>query len=350
MIAKKILALLLVGVMAFAFAACGGGSASTASTDSTATTDTEAETTPESTNDDSTAQTTDDGKTYKVAFVTKSLSDQFFILMKVGAENAAAEMGNVELTFIAPNSESDVQAQVDMIQNLVGQGVDAICVAPSSQDAVIPVFEQAHAAGIKILAVDTDTTFENKITFIGTGNTAAAQKGGEYVVEKLGEGKNAIILRGRLGDKTHDEREAGWKDSLEAAGYNILEIQAADSEAEKAMNITQNLLTKYDNIDVIVTTADSMAQGAQRAVEAANKEIPIMGFDGTVPVSELTAEGKFLGTVAQDPYNMGVIGVQEAVKAIKGETVEERIDTGAIIVGQDNATDFLNDLNSKLGQ
>lgn len=348
---KKALALFLALAMALMLAACGGGTSSSAAPESTAPAESTASESEAASEADGSSTPAASGDRVSVAFVVKSLSDQFYILMKAGAEQAAADLGNVDLTFVAPNSESDVQGQVDMIQNLVGQGVDAICVAPSSDDAVQPVLQQAHDAGIKVLAVDTDTSFAEKLTFIGTGNAAAAKLGGEYVVEKLGEGKKAIILRGRLGDQNHDEREAGWVEGLEAGGYEILEIQAADSEAEKGMNVTQNLLTKYDQIDVICTTADSMAQGAQRAVEAAGMQdsIQVIGFDGTVPVVEQTIEGLYLGSVAQDPFNMGVVGVEEAVKAAQGETIEERIDTGAIIVGQDNAQAFLDELNARLG-
>ena len=346
---KKFISLLLVLTLMFSLVACGGSDKATddAAVEPSAGSEPESESSAESKEADSTAAS---GEKVKVGFVVKSLADQFWVLVKAGAENTAAELGNVELTFIAPNAESDVQAQVDMIQNLVGQGIDVLCVAPSSPDAVLPVLQQAHDAGIKILAVDTDTTFPEKLSFIGTGNEAAGKLGGDYVVEKLGKDKKAIVLRGRLGDPTHDQREAGWVAGLEAGGYEILEVQAADSEAEKAMNITQNLLTKYDQIDVIVTTADSMAQGAQRAVEATGMDVQVMGFDGTVPVVEMTVEGKFMGTVAQDPYNMGVVGIKEAVKVAQGETIEDRIDTGAVVVGQENAEDFLAQLKERLGE
>lgn len=298
-----------------------------------------------------TGSTADGGKDLSnihVGFVVKSLSDSFYVLMKAGAEAKAEEMG-IQLTFIAPNSESDVQSQVDMIQNLLGQGINALCVSPSSVDAVLPVFEQADSMGIPVLAVDNDTVFEKKVTFIGTGSEAAGELGGQFAAEQIGEGAKAIILRGRLGDSNHDEREAGFTKGLEAGGVEILEVKACDSEAEKGMNAMQDLMNRYPEIDIVCTTADSMAQGAQRAIEQAGRDIPVLGFDGTLPVAEMTADGLFLGTVAQDPYNMGVVGVEMAVKAAQGEEVEPRIDTGALIVSQENAADFVADLNAKMG-
>jgi len=329
---KRLLAITISAVM---LAPVLGGCASTTTTTTTA-----------KAGDTTVAATTAAGK-ITVGFVVKSLADQYWILMKAGAQVEADKEG-VELKFIAPNSESDVQGQVDMIDTLVGDGVSALCIAPSSQDAVLPSLAKATEAGIPVLAVDTNTTYEKSLTFIGTGNEAAGKMGAEYAASIVGKGANAIILRGRLGDTTHDEREKGITDALKAAGVNILEVQAADSTEEKSLNVTQDLLTKYDNVDLIITTADSMATGAQRAVEAAGSKAVVMGFDGTIPVCKLVIEGKVLGTAAQNPYQMGVLAVQNAVKAAKGETIEKRIDSGATVVSKDNAAAFLADLEAKV--
>jgi ribose transport system substrate-binding protein len=290
----------------------------------------------------------DNGKP-TVGFVVKSLADQHWVIVKAGAEAKAKELG-VNLVFIAPNAESDVSAQVTMIENLVGKKVNALCVAPSSPDAVLPVFKRADKAGIPIFAIDTDTTFEKRVSFIGTGNEAAAYAGGKYAAGVVGKGAKAIIIRGRLGDKTHDDRSAGLEKALKEGGVEILEIKAADSEAEKAMNAMQDLLNRYPEIDLVCTTSDNMAQGVQRSIEAAKVDTKVMGFDGTIPVVEMTAEGKFLGTTAQSPFNMGAMGVEAAVKVINGETVDARIDTGSEVVTEENAKAFLDKVNKLLGK
>ena len=335
---KRLFALLLAGTMVCSLAACGGEPAKSDEGDAAGTV----------AGSDAPQDTGTAGKV-KVGFVVKSLADQYWILMKAGAEATAAELG-AEVSFIGPNSESDVQMQVDMIENMLAQGVDALCVAPSSQDAVLPAFEKADQSGVKVLAVDTDTTFANKVTFIGTGNEAAGEISGKYAAEAVGAGAKAVVIRGRMGDKTHDDREAGIVKALEAGGVEIIEVKAADSETEKAMNIMQDMMNRYSDIAVVVCTADSMAQGVQRAVETANRDIKVVGFDGTIPVCELTAQGKFLGTVAQSPYHMGELAVENAVKAVRGEAVEPRIDSGAEMVTKDNAAEFVANLKKLAGE
>ncbi|MBS5703467.1 MAG: sugar ABC transporter substrate-binding protein, partial [Butyricicoccus pullicaecorum] len=179
---KKVLSAVLAGAMALSLTACGGSDAPTNSGSASGGAAADGDIT--------------------VGFVVKALNDTYWVQMQAGAQDKAKELG-VNVKFIAPNSESEVQQQVDMIENLIGEGVDALCVAPSSPDTVLTAFEHATQQNIPILAVDTDTTYEKKLTFIGTGNEAAAKLGGEYMVEKMGEGKKAVILRGRLGDTTH---------------------------------------------------------------------------------------------------------------------------------------------------
>lgn len=320
------IAMALVGLLTFSMTGCGGDKA--ASTDGGAK---------------------NSGETPHIGIVVKSLADQHWALVKAGAEAKAKELG-VKVDCIGPNSESDVQAQVDMIDNLIGQQVDALCVAPSSQDAVLGSLKNAYDAGIPILTIDTDTTYDKRLSFIGTGNVAAAKMGGEAAAKVVGSGAKAVILRGRLGDPTHDQREQGFREALEAAGVEIIEVKAADSDAEKAMNIMQDLLQVHKDIDLVCCTTDNNVLGAQRAVEAAGADTKLMSFDGTSNVCELILQGKVLGSVAQNPYAMGQLAVENALKAIKGEKVEARIDSGAKVIMADNAEQYLADLKKKAGQ
>ena len=328
---KRLLALLMAGAMAVSMTACGSSDNSASGSGAAASGSGAA------------------GGDKEFTIVVKSLADQYWVLLKAGAEAKAKELG-VKVNVIGPNAESEVQQQVDMIQNAIGAGVDGLAIAPSSPDTVLPVLEQADSAGIPVIAVDTDLpNYENKKSFIGTGNEAAGKQGGEYAAELVGEGAKAIILRGRAGDTTHDDREKGFKEGLEAGGVEVLEVRDCMSEAEKAMNAMQDLMNRYDQIDVVCTTADSMAQGAQRAIENAGEDIPVIGFDGTIPVAELIAQGSVIkGSVAQAPYTMGELAVENLLKLVNGEEIEERIDSGTQMVTPDNAADFKADLEAKV--
>lgn len=322
---KKIISMLCAATLfASVLMGCGGGGKEEASSDAATAENTSGE--------DASAEEGKSADGIKVGFVVKSLADQYWILVKAGAE-AAAEENGVDLTFIAPNAESDVAKQVENIETLIAAGVDVLCIAPSNDETVLPALENAVKAGIKVIAVDTDSSLEDKVCFIGTGNEAAAKEGALWAGEQVGEGAKAIVLRGRLGDATHDAREAGVVAGLE----------------EKGMSVSENLLQKYDDVDLIITTADSMATGACNAVEAAGKDTLVYGFDGTLPVAEKVEAGEVLGTTAQHPYEMGVLGIETAIKIMNGEEVDAVIDSGQEVVNSENVADFIADLESKVG-
>lgn len=345
---KKVLALLTASVMVFSMAACGSNAADTKEDAGTgAAVEETTEAAKDTAGDDAAADTAGtSAEGIKVGFVVKSLADQYWILVKAGADVAAKENG-VDLTFIAPNAESDVAKQVENIETLVAAGVDVLCIAPSNDETVLPALQNAVDAGIKVIAVDTDSSLADKVCFIGTGNESAAKEGALWAGDQLEEGATAIVLRGRLGDATHDAREKGILAGLEEKGVEVLESQAADSTEEKGMSVTENLLQKYPDASLIITTADSMATGAYNAVKAAGSSAQVYGFDGTIPVSEKVAEGEILGTTAQSPYDMGVLGIETAIKIMNGETVDAVIDSGQKVIEKSNAAEFKTDLEAK---
>lgn len=334
---KKLLALFLSLAMALSLAACGGdsngGSGSSSGTGSGSTQPAQDAAEP-----DGGDQASGDG--FSVGIVVKSLDNDYYTTLKNGAEDRAAELG-VDLTFVAPNAETDVQSWVNMVSDLIAAKVSVLAVCPADDAACLPVIREAGEAGIKVIAVDNDTAYEGKLSFIGTSNYDAAKLGGEYCAGQIGSGGSAVVLRGPTGSSNHDEREQGFVDALEAGGVNILEIKDANCVAETAMNAIEDFITVYDKIDLVICTNDLMAIGAQRAVAAAGLDTKVFGFDGSADVCQGTLDGIYLGTVAQDPYQMGVLAIDNALALYNGETIESRIDSGCGVVTAENAQEFL---------
>lgn len=170
---KRLFALLMAGAMAVSMTACGNGGNSDGGKSGAA-----------SGSGNGSAAASGEGGNY--AIVVKSMADQYWVLLKAGAEAKAKELG-VTVNVIGPNAESEVQQQADMIQNQIGSGVAGLAVAPSNPDTVLTVLQQADQAGIPVIAVDTDLpNYESKKSFIGTGNEAAGKQGGEYAAELVG--------------------------------------------------------------------------------------------------------------------------------------------------------------------
>jgi ribose transport system substrate-binding protein len=289
-------------------------------------------------------------KEIQVAVVLKAINSDYWSIVKAGADAAAKELG-VKVEVIGPNAETDIAGQASMMEDQIVKKVSALVVAPSQPSAAIATFDKADAAGIPVLLIDTNADWGKKKSFIGTGNEAGGAVGGAYIASKLQKGDKVAIIRGALGDGTHDDRTNGAKKAMEDAGLEIVTVQPADSDRNKGMSVMENILQANPDVKAVFCSNDEMALGAERAVQQANKKsIIIVGFDASPDALKSILAGELAGSVAQSPFNIGKMGVEAAVKIAKGETIEARIDTGTEMITKDNAQKAQDDLKALLGK
>lgn len=299
--------------------------------------------------DEQNQQSSGEQGSIKIAVVVKALNSDFWKIVEAGAKAAGKDLG-VEVEVLGPSAETAVSEQVAMIEDQITKKVSALAVAPSQPASAIPVFEQAKAANIPVVLIDTDADWADKVSFVGTGNYEGGKLAGEFLAQKLGKGGKVVILRGAMGDHTHDERTNGAVEVLKANGLEILDIQPANSERGLGMTVMENMLQAHPDIQGVFATNDEMALGALRAIQAAKKEIIVVGFDGSPDALKSIAAGELTATVAQSPYNIGYKGVEAAVKAAKGEQVEKRIDTGTYVITKENVAEEQKKLDEILGK
>ena len=287
---------------------------------------------------------------YRISVVLKALNSDYWKTVEAGA-NAAAEDFGVEISVVGPSAETQVQEQFDMLQDQLTREIDALVVAPLRPTATVAVFEQAKALGIPVFLIDTDADWDDKATFIGTGNYDAGAMAGKYFMEKMPEGGDVVIIRGAMGDLTHDERVNGFVDAVKGSNINVVRIQAADSERGKGMDVMQNMLMALPNIKGVYCSNDEMALGALRAVEMAGAEgIIIMGFDGSPDALKSVRDGGLTGTVKQDSYGIGYYGIEYAVKLLNGEQIDKRIPVPTLIVDIDNVQENIAEMEKIVGR
>lgn len=337
---KKLLALAMSLVLLVSLTACGTKDASDSATSETPTT----EDTTKATTDAAAADTD-----IKVGVILKTLSSEYWGYVAAGVKQAGEDLG-VTVDLQGPASETAYDEQNNMIETMLSDSeLDAIVISPLQPDSVVSVLGDTT---VPVLFVDTDAPYDNKVTYIGTGNKEAAYLGGEYAAKKAGEGAKAVIIGGVQGNTTSDAREAGFKEALEANGVTVEATQYGEGLADKSASIMENLLTSLNNdVDIVVCHNDETASGAARAVQQAGlTDVLIVGFDGIQAGVQNVIDGNFAATVAQSPYNMGYMAVEKAVAVAKGETVEASIDTGATVVTTENAQAYLDELKSVLGE
>ncbi len=271
----------------------------------------------------------------RVAVVVKALDSEFWLQVKNGVEAGAKAHPDLEVAIMAPPREIDIDQQVALLENQVARKVSALVVAPAGVSQVLPVLESARAAGIPVIILDTDVPWAGKLTFVGSDNREGGRVAGQFIVERLrGRGRIAI-LGGMPGVDTAESRAAGFREALAAApGIQIVAEQPANFDRGLAMTVMENILTVQPRLDAVFAANDQMALGALEALSARKRagSVAIVAFDALSEVRDQIRAGRIAAAVAQRPFEMGRQSVEAAAKALRGQPVPARIDTGTELI------------------
>jgi ribose transport system substrate-binding protein len=280
-----------------------------------------------------------------VALVLKTLNHPFFVDMRRGAQEAADRLG-VNLQVQAAEREIDVEKQMQIVENMIQTGIQALVITPSGSREIVSALVKAKNAKVPIVIVDTrvdakaaaDAGVKTE-TFVGSDNYAGGKLAGEYLVTITGGKARVGILEGIPGHETGDSRMRGFRDAVkDAAGVTIVASQPANWERDQGFNVFQNMLQAHPDIDSVFACSDLMALGAIEAIRAAGKTgtIKVIGFDALDDARKAIAAGTMEASVAQFPSEMGRAAVESAVKVIHGEKIPEDIKVKLELVTKDN--------------
>ncbi len=295
-------------------------------------------------------------ETLKVQVIVNTLSSEYWGYVEAGAKAYGADHDNVEVSVVGPTSETSYDEQQNMVETaLTSGGYDGLVISALQTETVNNLIKDTD---LPIVSVNTNLNSDKSLTFVGTGNEAAAAEGAKAAVEMAKEAGweevTAINIAGVQGDPTHAERTAGFQKGTEEAGGTFLEkeIQYADSVADKAVTSMEAIMQNHpEGIAIIFCNNDDMAMAAARAAadNDAYKNTIFCGFDGIQSACEAILDGTETMSVAQDPYGMGYQSVEAVVAAINGEELDDFIDTGCEIITADNAQNQLDTLKGYLG-
>ncbi len=278
----------------------------------------------------------------KVDVIIKASDSSFWQTMLAGSDRASKDYG-LEVGLFGPTSETDVNQQVQLIENSISRGVDAIVLAPNSSDALNNAIKRARDADIKVVTVDTAVTTASD-GFIGTDNVKAGEQAGATLCKLIkDEGKSSgevLIESSVAGVQTIKDRDQGFKRGLAAAcpdvkvgaqRYNNNDINTAASQVN-------DVLTANKNIVGIFADNNTSGVGAARAIKDNNAAdtIPVVAFDTDPQENAALADGSIDALVVQNPYFFGYQGVVEAAMATVDNVPPRRLDPGAVVADKGN--------------
>lgn len=276
----------------------------------------------------------------KVGFITKFPVD-FYDTMVTAVKDWNKAHGDVQVVFAQGSSGTDDEGEVAAIQSMVSQGVKAIAITPTSPN-VKGELQKAVDKGIKVVLVDNDIPgWTGKSALVATDNLAGGKLAGQWLAQNLTPGAKIAILQGVLGAPSLDARVDGMLSALGTSAEVVAKLPT-DCDQTKGLNAAQDILTSHPDVTAIYGACGPPTIGALQAVKAKGKagQITLVGFDAAPGEVTAIEAGEEAASVAQFPAKMGSLGIETAVKAARGETVQANIDTGTEMVTKDNADKF----------
>jgi len=264
----------------------------------------------------------------KVALVMKSLANEFFLTMEDGAKTYQKEhAADFDLISNGIKDETDTSSQIRIVEQMIVSKVDALVIAPADSKALVPVLKKASDAGIKVVNIDNrldPEVLKSKsldIPFVGPDNRKGARLVGEYLAKRLKQGDQVGIIEGVSTTTNAQQRTAGFKDAMEAAGMKIVGVQSGNWEIDKGNAVAAAMLNEYPDLKALLAGNDSMALGAVSAVRAAGKkgQVQVIGYDNIKAIHPMLKDGRVLATADQFAAKQAVFGIDAALKLVKGE-------------------------------
>ena len=275
----------------------------------------------------------------RIGLSVSTLNNPFFVTLQDGAQSAADEAG-AEL--IVSDAQNDTAQQQDDIQNFVTQQVNVILVNPVDSDAVVPAIEAANQANIPVIALDRGTSGGELATTIASDNVQGGNLAGEELIRLVGSGSVAQ-LEGTPGADPARDRGEGFQDAIAAqSAIEVIASQSANFDRAEGLNVAENILQANPDIAGIFAQNDEMALGAVQALgDNAGDDVKVVGFDAIEDALSAIQDGTMNATVAQQPAEIGSLGVENAISVINGESVEENIPVEVQLVTLENVSEFL---------
>lgn len=263
---------------------------------------------------------------YTIGFSVSTLSNPFFVTMADAAEAKAKEMG-VRLETL--DAEDSSETQSEQIEDLILKEVDLMIINPVDSDAIGTSVMACNDADIPVITVSRVSNSGEVVQHLDIDNYEAGKLAAEQMIKDLGGKGKVAVLEGIPGASSTNERQSGFEETLkkEAPDMEIVTSLTANYNREEGASVTEDVLQSNPDLAAIYGHNDDMALGAIRSVEAAGKleQIKIYGIDAVDDALAAIEKGEMAATVQQQPDLQIETAIENAIKYLNGENVDELV-------------------------
>ncbi|MDF2611189.1 MAG: rbsB1 [Lachnospiraceae bacterium] len=322
---KKVLALLLIGVMILSMFGCGNASKSTTT-----------ETAKSST--DETTEGTEATGGQLFGYTCMDMTNPFHIAMRDAIQAAVEENGD---TLVAIDGQANQSKQNDVIEDLITQGIKVLFLNPVDSQSIQPALEACAEAGVKVINVDSAVADLSLVaTYIASNNVTAGKQCGEELVKLYPDGAKICIIENPLAESVV-QRVQGLEEAIKGTNVEIVGRKSI-ATMDVVLSTAEDLLQANPDVDAFWGLNDDVSLIIQGAVESADltDQIKVFSVDGSPSGKKSVADGGLYATAAQSPSQIGLLAVDCAYKLLAGESIESTYSVDTQLVNTDNIADF----------
>jgi ribose transport system substrate-binding protein len=266
-----------------------------------------------------------------------NIRSDFWQTVSAGAQAAAKEAG-AGITITGPLQETDIETQIQLLEEVLGQKQQAVVIAPINDDRVTAELKKVQEANIPLVIIDTPVSLKSAAPFVSNDHTAAGVQAGKVTLTQTGNNPKSVIIGDFVTSGVSVEREKGVRTALLPYSGSVYGTYYCSDSEERAFLIAKTIMKDHNDLNAIIALNESAALGAANAIKDANKTglVKLIGFDTSNYEIRLLEEETLNATVVQQPFNIGYLGVQTALDLLEGKKVRPMTYTNSIVVTKEN--------------
>jgi ribose transport system substrate-binding protein len=283
------------------------------------------------------------GKQPTIAFFVKNVTNPFWKACRIGAEKAAKDLG-VALEVVAPTKPDNIEEQTRLVEDWIVRKPDAFVFVPVDYKALVPSIQKANKAGIPVINYNNKMTDIDAVTYIGSDDELMEYEICTYLFKSMGGKGKVVHIDGVPAAITAQARKRGFERAVKAfPGIEVLASQPGQYRRLPAVQVFENLMQRFPEIDAVVSANDDMAVGIAEALAAAGRggKTKVIGIDGIPDATAAIAAGKMFATADFSGHDQSYLAVTAAVRHLRKQPVPKEIQLPIVIIEKSNVQPFM---------
>ncbi|HXD39394.1 MAG TPA: sugar ABC transporter substrate-binding protein [Ramlibacter sp.] len=272
----------------------------------------------------------------RLAVFTKNQTNPYFQVVRLGTEAAARQM-KATVTHYVPTKPDSIPEQMSQIEDVIVKKPDAIVFIPVDYKAMAPGVQKMNTAKIPVVNVTDRSEAGTFVSFVGASDYDLGKETARALFKAMGGKGNVIAIEGVKGTLTNTDRLRGVRDVMkDYPNIKLLAAQPGNYQRLQALQVMENLMQSYPQIDGVFAANDAMASGAIEALEGANRKALVVGINGTKEAIDAINAGKMLATGDYNGFLQGCLGTMAALRSLRGQPVPKEIVLPASVIDKSN--------------